>query len=82
MWQLGWWHGQAVQPSWHGLAVFVFWHNRPELPRVSGKNEGSALQGLEWSACVPKDSSLQKGQALHVFCVVSAPQSVENCAIL
>ena len=31
MWQLGWWHCQAVQPSWHGLAVLVFWHNSPEL---------------------------------------------------
>ena len=27
IWQLGWWHCQAVQPPWHGLAVFVFWHN-------------------------------------------------------
>ena len=22
IWQLGWWHCQAVQPPWHGLAVF------------------------------------------------------------
>ena len=35
-----------------------------------------------WSACVPKDSSPKKIQALHVFCLLSAPQSVENFAIL
>ena len=82
IWQLGWWHCQAVQPPWHGLAVFVFWHNLPELPRVSGEREGSALQDLGWSACVPKNSSLQKGKTLHILCMVSASQSAENCALL
>ena len=76
MWQLGWWHCQAVQSSWHGLAISVFWHDRPELSRVSGKHEGPTLQGLGWSACVPKYSSLQLGQALHICCMVSAPQSL------
>ena len=54
----------------------------PELPRVSGKHEGSALQGLGWSACVPKNSSLKKGKALHILCMVSASQSAENCTLL
>ena len=39
----------------------------------SGEHEGSALQGLGWSACVPKNSSLKTGQSsahtLHGFCV-------------
>ena len=62
---------------------FRLLHDSPGLPRVSGKNEGSALQKLKQSACVPKDSSLQNGQALHVFCMVSAPhgQSFEDCAV-
>ena len=50
--------------------------------RVSGEHEGSALQGLGWSACVPKNSSLKKGKALHILCMVSASQSAENCALL
>ena len=33
---------------------------------------------LEWD---PKNSSLQEGQALHILCLVSAPQSIEDCAI-
>ena len=85
MWQLGWSHCQAVQPSWHGLTVFIFWHCMPELPRVSGKHRGSAQKGLGWSAWLPKNSSLQEGQALHILClvsVVSAPQSIELCHIL
>ena len=57
-------------------------HNLPELPRVSGEHEGSALQDLGWSACVPKNSSLQKGKTLHILCMVSASQSAENCALL
>ena len=40
MWQLGWWHCQAVQPSWHGLAVFVFWHNSPESLGFQAKMKG------------------------------------------
>ena len=42
--------------------------------RVSSK-------GLGWSACLPKNNSLQEGQALHILCLVSAPQSIEDCAI-
>ena len=45
---------------------------------MSGKHGGSALQGLGWSACVPKNSSLHKGQALHTFCMRSSPWSVED----
>ena len=66
--------------------VFVFWHSRPKFPRVSGylgisgKHEGSALQDLGWSAYV-QNSSLQKSQALHMFCMISAPQSVRNCDV-
>ena len=44
--------------------------------------ERSALQGLGWSACVPKNSSLQKGKTLHILCMVYASQSAENCAVL
>ena len=51
-------------------------------PRVSGEHEGSALQGLGGSACVPKNSSLKLGKALHMLCMVSASQSAENCALL
>ena len=45
----------------------------PELPRISGKHGGSAQKGLGWSACLPKNSSLREGQALHILCLVSAP---------
>ena len=55
-----------------------FWHNRPELLRILGKHEGSALQGLGWSACVPKNSSIQKDQALHIFCMVCAPSQLDT----
>ena len=41
-----------------------------------------ALQGLGWSACVPKSSSLKKDKALHILCMVSASQPAENCALL
>ena len=58
-----------------------FWHCMPELPRVSGKHGGSAKNGLGRSACLPKNSSLQEDQALHILCLVSAPQSIEDCAI-
>ena len=44
--------------------------------------EGSPQKCLGWSACLPENSSLQEGQALHVLCVVSAPHSVEDCAVL
>ena len=67
--------GMASPSLCSGLTGLVTWQNRPELPRVSVKHEGSALQGLGWSACVPKNSSLQTGQALHIFCMVSAPKS-------
>ena len=36
-------------------------------PRMSGKYGGSAQQGLGWSACLPKNNSLQEGQALHIY---------------
>ena len=82
MWQLGWWHCQAARPSWHGLTIFIFWRYMPEPPRVSGKHGGSAQKSLGWSACLPQNSSLQEGQALHVLCMVSAPQSAEDGALL
>ena len=50
----------------------------PELPRISGKHGGSAQESLGWSACLPKDGSLQEGPALHILCLVSAPQSIKN----
>ena len=31
---------------------------------------------------IPKNSSLKKGKALHILCMVSASQSAENCALL
>ena len=65
-----------------GFAVVVLWHNVPELPRVLGKDEGSALQGLGRLACNPKNSPLQKGKALHILCMISAPQSAAHCALL
>ena len=73
---------QAVSPPWHGFAIFVLWHNVPELPLVLGKHEGSALQGLGWLACFPKNSPLQKGKPPHILCMVSAPQSAAHCALL
>ena len=40
----------------------------PELPQVSGESHGgSAQKGLVWSACLPKNSSFQEGQAVHIF---------------
>ena len=51
-------------------------------PGIQANMEGSALQGLGWSACVPKNSSLKKGKALHILCMVSASQSAETCALL
>ena len=41
-----------------------------------------AKQGLGWLACVPKNSPLQKGKALHILCMVSALQSAACCALL
>ena len=42
------------------ITVFIFWHCIAELPRGSGDHGGSAQKGSGWSACLPKNSSLQE----------------------
>ena len=75
---MGWWHCQAVQPPWHGLAVFVFWHNGPELPRVSGEHEGSALQVWDGLRVSPRTAPSKRAKLCTYFAWFLRPSQLKT----
>ena len=73
-----WAGGSSAVSAW--LAVLIFWQNWPELPRLSGKHGGSALQGCEWSCHLPKLYTVPS--LLGGFATRSPPQLYEKNAIV
>ena len=60
--------GIVEQYSRRGMASLLLsvWHDCPGPPWLPGIHEGSALQGVGWSACVPENSFLQSSPS-HGF---------------
>ena len=76
VWQLGHWHCEAVCQFGHAFPIFIFWRCCLEFTGCPGKFGGSASQSLGWSACIPKDSSIQGGQVVHIFCMVLSSRPI------
>ena len=71
-------NSQAVQPPWQGLAVFVFWHDGPELTRVSGEHEGSALQGLDGLHVSPRTAPSKRAKFCTYFAWFLLPSQLKS----
>ena len=65
MWQLGWWHRQAVQTAWQGRASLVFWHVQlaptPQVFRqtwmVSSASSGVVCLCPHWPRLAPSEEA-------------------------